>query len=106
MSPCEANERILNLDENGFLKDPEIWDEAVARALALREEIPDLTERHWKVINFVREYYLQFGVVPGVSRLRKATAFTLKELYELFPSGPVLLVGCKLAGLPKPTGSV
>ena len=93
------------LDDTGYMLHPEEWTEEVAKVLA-EEVVPDgLTEEHWKVINFLRNYYLEFGVAPMVRRLVKDTGFKLKKIYELFPSGPAK-GACKLAGLPKPTGCV
>ena len=79
--------------------------ENVAAALGSTEGVENLTDDHWKVVNYLREYYLQFGVAPMIRKLCKQTGFQLKEIYELFPSGPAK-GACKLAGLPKPTGCV
>lgn len=95
----------LELDEDGFLCDPEQWSEEAVKALASLEEIDELTEGHWKVIRFLREYYAQFGIAPMVRKLCKETGFSLQEIYAMFPSGPAK-GACKLAGLPKPTGCV
>ena len=105
MPTYEAHGRAYNVDEDGFLQDPEIWDEAVARDFALSEDITDLTQDHWKVIHYLRNYYLEFGIAPMVRKVCKETGFKLNQIYELFPSGPAK-GACKLAGLPKPTGCV
>jgi dissimilatory sulfite reductase related protein len=101
----EVNGRVYNVDEDGFLQEPEIWNELVAKDFAATEGVEDLTENHWKVINYLRNYYLEFGIAPMVRKLCKETGFKLKDIYNLFPSGPAK-GGCKLAGLPKPTGCV
>lgn len=95
----------FDVDEDGFIQDPNQWDEAIARALAQQEGINELTEEHWKVIRFLRSYYLQFGVAPMIRKLSKETGFQLKYIYQLFPTGPAK-GACKLAGLPKPTGCI
>jgi dissimilatory sulfite reductase related protein len=95
----------ISVDEDGFMQEPDKWNEAVAKALATTEGVMDLSENHWKVVNYLREYYLQFGVAPMIRKLCKQTGFQLKEIYELFPSGPAK-GACKVAGLPKPTGCV
>lgn len=105
MPTYEANGKVYNVDEDGFLENPEIWNEAVAKDFALSEDITDLTEGHWKVINYLRNYYLEFGIAPMVRKVCKETGYKLNEIYELFPSGPAK-GACKLAGLPKPTGCV
>ena len=105
MPTFEANGKVYNVDEDGFLENPEIWNEAVAQDFALSEDITDLTPDHWKVINYLRNYYLEFGIAPMVRKVCKETGFKLNEIYALFPSGPAK-GACKLAGLPKPTGCV
>ncbi len=95
----------FEVDEDGFIQDPAQWDDAIAKALAEAEGIKELTEEHWKVIRYLRDYYLQFGVAPMIRKLTKETGFPLKHIYQLFPTGPAK-GACKLAGLPKPTGCV
>jgi dissimilatory sulfite reductase related protein len=95
----------VDVDEDGFIQEPDCWSESLAAAIAKVEDVPELTEDHWKVINYLRGYYKQFGVAPMIRKLCKDTGFQLKEIYELFPSGPAK-GACKIAGLPKPTGCV
>ena len=93
------------LDEDGFLQEPDLWSERVAEEFAKDEGVEALTDDHWKVINYLRDYYLKNKIAPMVRRLCKETGFNVKQIYELFPSGPAK-GACKLAGLPKPTGCV
>jgi tRNA 2-thiouridine synthesizing protein E len=96
----------LEVDEDGFIQDPDLWDEAVARELAKQEEgIDEMTEDHWKVVKYLRNYYLEFKIAPMIRKLCKDTGFNLQKIYALFPSGPAK-GACKVAGLPKPTGCV
>lgn len=97
--------REFAVDEDGFLEDPSIWNEEVAVCFADTEDITELTEDHWKVINYLHNYYTQFGIAPMVRKVCKDTGFDLKYIYKLFPSGPAK-GACKIAGLPKPTGCV
>jgi dissimilatory sulfite reductase related protein len=97
--------RKLALDENGFLTDPDQWDHDVAAALAAMEGIAELTDDHWKVVNYLRDYYLEYQIAPMIRKLCKATGFKLKKIYKLFQNGPAR-GACKVAGLPKPTGCV
>ena len=105
MPTLELNGHSYIVDEDGFLEDPSIWNEEVAKDFAGTEGVAELTEEHWKLINYLRNYYLQFGIAPMVRKLCKETALPLNRIYELFPSGPAK-GACKLAGLPKPTGCV
>jgi len=93
------------VDDDGFLVDPGQWNDDVALALASTEDIAELTEDHWKIMNYIRQYHSEFGVAPMVRKLCKETGFKLKEMYALFPSGPAK-GACKVAGLEKPTGCV
>ena len=95
----------FEVDEDGFLQDSAQWTDDVALGLAKSEGIETLTEDHWKVIRYLREYYLKFNVAPPIRMLCKQTGFPLKRIYELFSTGPAK-GACKLAGLPKPTGCV
>ncbi len=95
----------IQVDEDGFMEAPEVWNQEVATALATTEGVNTLTEEHWKLVNYLRNYYLQFGVAPMIRKLCKETGYDLKKVYELFPSGPAK-GACKVAGLPKPTGCV
>ncbi|AQS60423.1 TusE/DsrC/DsvC family sulfur relay protein [Desulforamulus ferrireducens] len=105
MAFIEVNGQQIEVDEDGFLLNPDTWNEDVARYFCKEEGIEELTEDHWKVIRYLRDYFFQFGIAPMVRKLCKDTGFSLKGIYELFPTGPAK-GACKLAGLPKPTGCV
>jgi dissimilatory sulfite reductase related protein len=96
----------FEVDEDGFIQNPDLWDEAVAAELAkLEEGIEEMTPDHWKLVHYLRDYYLKFQIAPMVRKLCKETGFSLQKVYEMFPSGPAK-GACKIAGLPKPTGCV
>lgn len=101
----EIDGKQVEVDEDGFMLDPNAWFEGVAYAFAKGEGIDELTDQHWTVINYLKEYYEKNGIAPMIRKLCKDTKIPLKEIYELFPSGPAK-GACKLAGLPKPTGCV
>jgi TusE/DsrC/DsvC family sulfur relay protein len=96
----------IEVDEDGFIADPTVWNEEIAKFLAESQEgITELTEDHWKIIQYLNKYYKDFGIAPMIRKLCKDTGYDLKRIYELFPSGPAK-GACKIAGLPKPTGCV
>ena len=105
MATVDLGGQQLDIDEDGFIQEPDKWNKEVAEALAKTEGVDELSEDHWKLVNYLREYYMQFGVAPMIRKLCKDTGFKLKYVYELFPSGPAK-GACKVAGLPKPTGCV
>jgi len=95
----------IDVDDDGFLTNPTEWNDDVAMALASTEGLEALSDDHWKIMTYIREYYAENGVAPMVRKLCKETGFKLKEMYTLFPSGPAK-GACKVAGLEKPTGCV
>lgn len=92
-------------NDEGFFVEPSQWSEAMVPALAEEEGIATLTDRHWKVINFMRSEYLQKGTGPTVRILGKTSGVPIKELYQLFPKGPAK-VAARIAGIPKPRGCI
>ncbi len=107
----EVNGKTFETDEEGYLSNLGDWEPGVAGIMA-KEDDCDLSESHWEVINFLREYYEEYQIAPAVRVLTKAIGKKLgkdkgnsKYLYELFPYGPAKQA-CKYAGLPKPTGCV
>ncbi|MFB0564557.1 MAG: TusE/DsrC/DsvC family sulfur relay protein [Candidatus Aminicenantaceae bacterium] len=102
----EGKGKKLEVSDEGFLKNTEIWDKETAEIIAREEEgIEELTDDHWAVINYIREYYSEKKLAPMVRKVCKTTGFQLKYIYKLFPSGPAK-GACKIAGLPKPDGCV
>ena len=68
----------VEVDEDGFIQQPETWTKEIAEAIAKTEDVDELTEDHWKVINYLRDYYQQFGIAPMVRKLCKETGYDLK----------------------------
>jgi len=95
----------IEIDEDGFIQEPDKWNKEVAEDLAKAENAYPMGEDHWKLVNYLRDYYLKFEIAPPVRMLTKQTGLDLKRIYELFPGGPAK-GACKIAGLPKPTGCV
>ncbi len=105
MPEFKAGEYTLEIDEDGFIQEPDKWNETIAKGLAETEGVTEMGEDHWKLVNYLRDYFLKYGVAPMIRKLCKETGFKLNYVYELFPSGPAK-GACKVAGLPKPTGCV
>ena len=93
------------VNDEGFLTDPAQWREEMAPQIAAAEGITELTERHWQVIKFMRHEYETKGTGPTVRVLGKTSGVRVKELYQLFPTGPAKLAA-KIAGIPKPRGCI
>jgi tRNA 2-thiouridine synthesizing protein E len=95
----------VDVDPEGFLTDPAQWNEQIAEEIADANGIPELTERHWLVVRFMRERYLATGTAPSIRALGKESGVPVKELYQLFPKGPAKLAA-KIGGIPKPKGCI
>lgn len=107
----EVSGKTIDTDEEGYLANRDDWTDDVANAIAVAEGL-DMSDSHWEVVKFLREYYEEYQIAPAVRVLTKAIGKKLgkdkgnsKYLYELFPYGPAKQA-CKIAGLPKPTGCV
>ncbi len=107
----EVNGTTYETDEEGYLVNLADWNKDIAEVIAKAENV-EMSENHWEVVNFLREYYDEYQIAPAVRVLTKAIGKQLGEekgnskyLYELFPYGPAKQA-CKIAGLPKPTGCV
>jgi TusE/DsrC/DsvC family sulfur relay protein len=105
--PLEIAGRTLTLDDEGYLVDPADWTQEVAEVLALREQIT-LTDEHWTVIRFMREYYDSHQIAPDarhvIKHLAKAKGLNQSDrndLFRLFPYGYVKQA-CKIAGMRRP----
>jgi tRNA 2-thiouridine synthesizing protein E len=92
-------------DPEGFLVDPAQWTREIAVEIASESGIPALTERHWMVVQFMRDRYLTTGMAPSIRSLGKESGVPIKELYQLFPKGPAKLAA-KIGGIPKPRGCI
>jgi TusE/DsrC/DsvC family sulfur relay protein len=95
----------VDLDAEGFFLEPEQWTPEMAPEIARAAGIDTLTDRHWLVIDYMRETYLRTGSAPTIRTLGKASGVPVKELYQLFPKGPAKLAA-KIAGIPKPRGCI
>ncbi len=91
--------KTIQVDSEGYLTDPNQWDEQVAEAIAKEEGIT-LTPKHWEVIKWVREQVLS-GTPLSIRTVKKHGPVDVKEFYQLFPGGPLKLA-TKIAGVPKP----
>lgn len=107
----QLNGASIETDEEGYIQDISLWNRELAAEIAKEENI-DMTDDHWEVVNFLRNYYEEYQIAPAIRVLTKAVKKSMgadkgnsKYLYELFPYGPAKQA-CKIAGLPKPTGCV
>ncbi len=88
------------VDEEGFLTRGDTWNEDIAQLLAQERMQEDLSEDHWRIINYMRQYYLDYGSVPPVRKLSRDTETSLRQLKLLFPDG-LTKGACRISGIPR-----
>ena len=94
----------IDVNEEGYLTNHAQWNREVAAALAQELGIT-LTDAHWKVLEFIDKDFQEKGVVPGMRRMNKVGGIPTKELYSLFPDGPIKKAAL-VSGYPKPASCV
>ena len=92
-------------NEEGFLLNPTDWNKDIAVEVAQVEGIPELTDAHWKIIEFSRANAESSGAAPTLRQISQGAGVPTKELFKLFPKGPAKKVA-KISGLGKPEGCV
>lgn len=97
--------KTVDVNEEGFLSNPDEWTKEIAVELAKEEGIDELTDAHWKVIDFSRQSAVESGKAPTLRTITNGSGVNTKELFKLFPKGPAKKVA-KIAGLGKPEGCV
>jgi len=95
----------VDVTEEGYLNKKEEWNKEIAKAIAKEVGIGELTEGHWRVIEFLQKDFAKTEKMPSIRRLKNAGGIGTKELYDLFPDGP-LMKATKIAGLCKPVSCV
>lgn len=105
MATLEINGKTFDVDGDGFLQQPDTWNEEVAALFAQHDGTGELNEKHWAIIHFIRNHWKETDMAPMVRKICEHTGLRLREIYQLFPMGPAR-GACKIAGLPKPDGCV
>ena len=97
----------LAKSDNGYLADTADWNTDIAKEIAAAEGIGELTQRHWDLINYLRdEFFDNNGHQPNERHMVKAMSdlwgekIGTKEIYDLFPMQPSKQA-TKIAGLPE-----
>jgi tRNA 2-thiouridine synthesizing protein E len=103
----DFNGQSIETTDNGYLVNQEDWSEELAAALAKAENIEELTEKHWDIINYLRdEYFNNGGNQPNERTIMKAMGdkwggrIGQKDTFSLFPGMPSKQAGL-IAGLPE-----
>jgi tRNA 2-thiouridine synthesizing protein E len=103
--------REIPTDPEGYLANLDDWSEDVAICLSQQDNL-ELTDRHWQLLRWIRDYYQENGTAPNLRVMTKTIGADLgdewadkKFLFDLFPYGPAKQAA-RYAGMPKPTGCV
>jgi len=108
----DVNGKKVQLSEAGWLEDLSEWDEDIAKAIAAEvEDIPELTDEHWDIINLTRKAFYDLNQVAEPRKFMKMMKAefgkdrsTNKYIFSLFPKGGLIKSANKIAGLPRPKG--
>ena len=103
----DADGKNVETTPSGFLVNIEDWNEEVAKVIADEEDL-ELTDKHWDVVNYLRDEYINNGEnQPNTRNIVKAMAkawgdkkLNAKVLYDLFPGNPSKQAG-RIGGLPE-----
>ncbi len=98
-------DREIHVDDDGFLTEFDEWDADLAAVLAANIGLGDLTDEHWKVIEFLRSDAKEQGETPTLRRVSTIGGIPTKNLFQLFPKKPARKMSY-VAGLQKPKGCI
>ncbi len=99
MPVIEYEEKKINVDDEGYLVNFDDWNEDVAKVLAMREGLAELTEDRIAALKFIREYYKTYNFFPILNAVCKNIHLPKDCVNEKFMNP---LIAWKIAGLPKP----
>ena len=97
--------KTVQVNDEGFMTDPNEWFKEIAMELAKEEGLSELTPAHWKIIEFCRQSAQESGAAPTLRAITSKAGVSTKDLFALFPKGPAKKVA-KISGLGKPEGCV
>ncbi len=105
MATREIAGKTVQVNEEGFMTNPAEWTKEIAVEIAREEGIAELSEAHWKVIDFCRQSAATTGKAPTLRTITNGSGVSTKDLFSLFPKGPAKKVA-RISGLGKPEGCV
>ncbi len=103
MATKEFAGKQIEVTEEGYLLNTSDWSEDIAKEMAKEAGI-ELTDKHFEVLNYIRNKFLN-GEALSIRAVGKSGIVNIKELYQLFPGGPLKL-SSKFAGISKPASCV
>ena len=83
----DEERKTYEINVRGFLINPFQWDKQYALHRAWEMKMPKLTEKHWHIIEFLRQRFAKDSIVPTVYETCAMNHIDLDELQRLFPDG-------------------
>ncbi len=105
MATKDYGGNTVDVNDEGYLTEFKQWNEAIGEAIAKEEGIEQMTDRHWEIIKYLQKYFEDNGEMPSIRNMKKTGVADTKELYSLFPGGP-LKKSSRIAGLKKPESCI
>jgi tRNA 2-thiouridine synthesizing protein E len=106
----DVNDKQIRTDKEGYIINIAEWTEDFAIALAAEEGL-ELTDEHWDVIHYIRDYYLehhfQVQVREMIKHFRKKWGKehgNNRYLHDIFPKGGPQKQGNRCAGIHRTRG--
>ncbi|HEX21882.1 MAG TPA: TusE/DsrC/DsvC family sulfur relay protein [Chromatiales bacterium] len=103
----EFNGKTIETTATGYLVNLDDWSKELAEEMARSDEVGELTQKHWDLIEYLRDEYINNGQnQPNTRNIVKAMSakwnekLGQKDVYELFPKDPSKQGG-RIAGLPE-----
>ena len=94
----------VDVNDEGFMTNPDQWTEEIGQALAAAIEV-EMNDDAWKAIRFMRDDFRSQGETPTIRRMTAVGGFDTKQLFAMFPKKPAKKMAY-IAGVPKPKGCV
>jgi TusE/DsrC/DsvC family sulfur relay protein len=99
MVVLQVKERAIAVDDEGYLVRFEDWDEAVARELAAKADVGELSPESIAMLKFIRDHYKAYNFFPIVNSICR-NIHAPKNCVAAKFFNP--LIAWKIAGLPHP----
>jgi tRNA 2-thiouridine synthesizing protein E len=96
--------KTVSVDNNGYLTDLSQWNKEIAIEIGKEEGINEVTDKHFEVLAYLQDQQRK-EVALSIRGVGKSGIVDIKQLYELFPKGP-LKISSKMAGIPRPKSCI
>ncbi|WP_396170801.1 TusE/DsrC/DsvC family sulfur relay protein [Flavobacterium sp.] len=96
--------KTVSVDKEGYLTDVSQWNKDIAIEIGKEIGINEVTDKHFEVLAYLQDQQKK-DVALSIRGVGKSGIVDIKQLYELFPKGP-LKFSSKMAGIPKPKSCI